>query len=64
VVCSLIAASAPFRTSPEPFIALAGAGFAIGVLGHLAGSRFLVGLGIAIIFLATLLIPVALGIYR
>jgi hypothetical protein len=58
---ALIIAS-EFRTSPYPFIALMGAGFAVGIFGHLYGSRFIVGIGIAMIFLATLLIPLLLGI--
>jgi hypothetical protein len=33
--------------SPWPFIITFGAGFGIGVLGHLYGSRFMVGVGIA-----------------
>jgi hypothetical protein len=39
-------------------------GFAVGVFGHLYGSRFVVGIGIALIFLSTLLIPLALSIGR
>jgi hypothetical protein len=37
-------------------------GFAVGVFGYLYGSRFIVGIGVAMIFLATLLIPLALNI--
>jgi hypothetical protein len=51
-----------FRTSPTPFIALMLGGFAVGVFGYLYGSRFVVGIGVAMIFLATLLIPLALNI--
>jgi hypothetical protein len=51
-----------FRTSPNPFIALMLAGFAIGVFGYLYGSRFIVGIGVALVFLATLLIPLALNV--
>jgi hypothetical protein len=58
-----IAQSTPaFETSPWPFIALFGAGFGIGVLGHLYGSRVLVAFGIAIVFAATLILPIALSI--
>jgi hypothetical protein len=58
-----VAQSTPsFETSPWPFITLFGVGFGIGVLGHLYGSRFLVGFGIAIVFCATLIIPIALSI--
>jgi hypothetical protein len=51
-----------FSTSPWPFIMLFGAGFGIGVLGHLYGSRVLVGFGIFIVFLATLILPLALTV--
>ena len=38
------------------------AGFAVGIFGYLYGSRFIVGIGVAMVFLATLLIPLALNI--
>jgi hypothetical protein len=53
-----------FRTSPTPFIALMIAGFAVGTFGYLAGSRFIVGIGVAMIFAATLVIPLVLNVYR
>jgi hypothetical protein len=63
VTSNAIAQSTPaFETSPWPFIALFGAGFGIGVLGHLYGSRVLVAFGIAIVFAATLILPIALSI--
>ena len=49
-----------FRTSPNPFIALMVGGFAVGVFGHLYGSRFIVGIGVAMVFVATLILPLAL----
>lgn len=45
-----------------PYIALVLAGFAIGILGHLAGSRRLIVAGIALIFLGALLFPVAINL--
>ena len=51
-----------FETSPWPFITLFGAGFGIGVFGHLYGSRVLVGFGIAIVFVATLILPLAINL--
>jgi hypothetical protein len=51
-----------FSTSPWPFIILFGAGFGLGVLGHLYGSRVLVGFGIFIVFIATLILPLAINI--
>lgn len=61
---ALLAQGDSFRTSPDPFIALMIGGFAIGVFGYLAGSRLIVAVGVAMIFLATLLIPLALNISR
>jgi hypothetical protein len=45
------------RASPRPVIAALLIGFGIGVLGHLSGSKFLVAVGIAIVFVAGLLAP-------
>jgi hypothetical protein len=53
-----------FRTSPTPFIVLMLAGFAVGTFGYLAGSRFVVGIGVAMIFAATLVMPIVLSAYR
>jgi hypothetical protein len=53
-----------FRTSPNPFVALMLAGFAVGIFGYLYGSRLVVGVGVAIVFVATLLLPLALNLYR
>ena len=61
MACSLVLADS-FRTSPNPFIALMLAGFAVGIFGYLYGSRFIVGIGVAMVFLATLLIPLALNV--
>ena len=60
----LLFAADSFRTSPTPFIALMLAGFAVGTFGYLAGSRIVVGIGVAMIFAATLVIPLALNAYR
>jgi hypothetical protein len=45
------------RGSPQPIIVLLLVGFGIGVLGYLSGSRWLVGIGVAIVFVAGLLAP-------
>lgn len=45
--------------SPGPYIALMLAGFAIGILGHLAGTRWLVAAGVILIFLGAFLFPLA-----
>jgi hypothetical protein len=59
---SLVLIADSFQTSPNPFIALMLGGFAVGVFGYLYGSRAIVAVGVAMIFLATLLIPLALSI--
>jgi hypothetical protein len=47
----------------EPYIALMGVGFAVGILGHLSRARWLVLIGILLIFLATLLFPLAINLF-
>jgi hypothetical protein len=59
---TLAQSSPAFETSPTPFIVLFAVGFGIGVFGHLAGSRVIVAFGIAIVFVATLVLPIALSI--
>lgn len=46
--------------SAAPYIALVFAGFAIGVLGHLSRSRWLVVAGVILISLGAFLFPLAL----
>ena len=53
-----------FRVSPTFFLALVVGGFLIGTIGHVIRSRVLVAIGIAMIFLATIFIPIALGVSR
>jgi hypothetical protein len=48
--------------SVGPYIAIALAGFAVGILGHLAGARWLVAAGVALICLGALLLPLALNL--
>jgi hypothetical protein len=48
--------------SAGPYIAITMAGFAIGILGHLTGARWLIGAGVALICLGALLLPVALNL--
>ena len=43
-----------------PFIVLMALGFVVGVAGHLYRSRPVVATGIGMIFVATLLLPLAL----
>ena len=48
--------------SPGPYIALMLIGFAVGILGHLAGARWLVGAGVVLIALGALLLPFAANV--
>jgi hypothetical protein len=48
--------------SPGPYIALMLIGFAVGILGHLAGARWLVGAGVILIALGALLLPLAANV--
>jgi len=53
-----------FRISPNLFILMLGLGFLLGSFGHLFRSRTMVAAGILLIFLSTVLIPVALQASR
>jgi hypothetical protein len=48
----------------EPYIGLMGAGFIIGAYGHLIRSRWVVAIGVIMIFLATLLFPLAVHVFE
>jgi hypothetical protein len=48
-----------FPHSPGPYVALMLAGFAIGILGHLAKAKWLIAAGVILIFLGALLFPLA-----
>jgi hypothetical protein len=52
--------SGDFRVNPNLFFAMFGLGFLLGTLGHLFKSKLLVATGIALVMLATFLIPVVL----
>ena len=53
---------AAFAPSPEPFVALMFAGFLIGIAGHIYSSKAAIITGIALIFLATLGLPLVLAL--
>jgi hypothetical protein len=53
-----------FRVSPTFFLALVVGGFVVGMIGHVIRSRAVVAVGIAMIFLATVFIPIALTVSR
>lgn len=48
--------------SVGPYVSLVLAGFAVGILGHLSGSRRLVAVGIALIVVGAFLLPLALNV--
>jgi hypothetical protein len=45
------------KGSPQPIVTLLLVGFGIGIFGHLAGSKVLIAVGIALVFVAGLLAP-------
>jgi len=51
-----------FEVSPSFLVALLVLGFAIGTLGHITRSRTLVATGVALVFAATVLLPIALSL--
>jgi cyanate permease len=48
--------------STGPYVALMIAGFVVGVCGHLSRSKWLITIGIILIFLAALAFPLALNL--
>jgi uncharacterized membrane protein YjjB (DUF3815 family) len=48
--------------SGTPYVALVIAGFGVGILGHMAGARWLVAAGVALIVLGALLFPLAINL--
>lgn len=55
----VLSLAALFPHSPGPYIALMLIGFALGILGHLAGARWLVAAGVVLIAFGALLLPLA-----
>ena len=53
----LLPLAALLPQSVTPYVALMLAGFAVGILGHLAGARWLVGAGVILIALGAMLLP-------
>jgi cyanate permease len=61
-----VAASPVAAILPEddtPYLVLMVGGFVVGIAGHLFRSRLLIVVGIVMIFLATLLLPIALDLF-
>jgi hypothetical protein len=48
--------------SAAPYIVLMVLGFATGILGHLSASRWLIAIGVILIFLGAFLFPLALNL--
>jgi uncharacterized membrane protein len=48
--------------SPTPYVVLMLAGFAIGILGHLSGARWLVAAGVILIALGALFLPFVVNV--
>lgn len=48
--------------SGVPYLALVLGGFALGILGHLAGSNRLVAIGIGLVFLGAFLLPLLVNL--
>ncbi|MGB7684601.1 MAG: hypothetical protein WBL45_02315 [Solirubrobacterales bacterium] len=58
----LLPLAALLPDSPGPYIALMLIGFAVGILGHLTRSRWLIASGVALIFLGALLFPLLVNL--
>ncbi len=49
-----------FSPDPEPYLIVFGIGFAIAVVGHIASSKTLIAAGLLMIFMSTVLLPLAI----
>jgi hypothetical protein len=58
----ILSIAALLPQSGTPYFVLVFTGFAIGILGHLAGSMRLVAVGVALIFLGAFVLPLALNL--
>ena len=61
-MADLLLPSAALPQSPGAYLAIVGAGFVVGTIGHVFRVRWLVGAGITLIVLGALLLPFAAGI--
>ena len=59
---SLLSAGALLPHSIGPYVGLMLAGFGVAIFGHLAGSRWLVAVGVIMMMLAVLIFPLALQV--
>jgi biotin transporter BioY len=53
----LVLPPAALPQSVTPYVSLMLAGFAVGILGHLAGARWVVAAGVILIALGAMLLP-------
>jgi hypothetical protein len=49
-----------FGADPKPYVLMMVVGMAVGIMGHLIRSRFVVAVGVGTVFLATFALPLAL----
>lgn len=59
----LLPVAALLPESITPYLVMMLAGFVIGIWGHAMDSRIVVAIGIALVFLATALLPLALNLF-
>jgi len=62
-IAAVLRTAAALPDDDTPYLVLMVAGFIVGVLGHVFRVRLMVAVGIAMIFLATLLLPIALNLF-
>jgi hypothetical protein len=66
IIAAVLDLAVPLATllphSAGPYIALILLGFGIGTLGHLATARWLVAVGVILIFLGAFLFPLAINL--
>jgi cyanate permease len=60
---ALVVVASALPESLRPYVGLMLAGFLIGCFGHLSRSRWLVAIGILLVFLAALAFPLALNLF-
>jgi hypothetical protein len=60
---TLLSVAALLPDSIGPYLGLMIGGFAVAILGYLAGSRWLVAVGVIMVMLGTLLFPLALQFF-
>jgi hypothetical protein len=62
IIGPMLEVAAILPHSGTPYIAMVLAGFAIGILGYMSTTRWLVVAGIALIVLGALLFPIAINL--